>query len=140
MPLTEQDKERCRYHMGYLGVAAGPSISFGIPKLSQTLYLLEQSLANMIELAVPRLRSNLDVMDGIERKMIEAQDRLAAAKLEELELNKSECNQLEGEYQRWGLRLADITGAPVNPFSARYSGLSGSAGQAGSIPLRRPAM
>lgn len=138
MPLTEQDKERCRYHMGYLGVAAAPSISFGIPRLSQTMYLLEQSMSNLIELVVPRVRSIMDVMDGLERQLVEAQERLAATKLEELSLNKSETSQLEGEYQRWGLRLADVMGAPVNPFSARYSSLAGGSGQAGSIPLRRP--
>ncbi|KKK54507.1 hypothetical protein LCGC14_3083990, partial [marine sediment metagenome] len=44
MPLTEAEKERVRYHLGYLQVSAAASIQLGIPRPLQTVFLLEQGL------------------------------------------------------------------------------------------------
>ena len=134
MPLSEQDKERARYHLGYLETSPAASLQLGLPRLSQPAFLVENSFALLIELAVPRVVRTLDIMDRIEAQLVDALKRLKATKLEELTLRGDEHDSLEKEYVRWGLRLANILGCPVYPYSDRYKGLAGTA--AGSIPVR----
>lgn len=134
MPLTDAEKERVRYHLGYLEVSGAASIQLGIPRPLQTVFLLEQGLNNVIENAIPRVRRILNVMDGVEEKLHESQDRLAAKQLDSLQLRDNEPDMLEKEYVRWGYRLADLFGVPIYPYSNRYKVFSGVV--AGSIPVR----
>lgn len=134
MPLNDAEKERARYHLGYLEVSGAASIQLGIPRPLQTVFLVEQAMNNVIEAAVPRVRKIIGVMDRIEDKLCEALDRLAAKQLDGLILRDNEHDMLEREYVRWGRRLADLLGAPIYPYSERYRAYSGSA--AGSIPVR----
>ena len=39
MALTEAEKERVRYHLGYLGVSDAASLNFGIPASRQNAVL-----------------------------------------------------------------------------------------------------
>jgi len=133
MPLDAREKERARYHLGYLAVQPAASISYGIPRPIQTMFLVETSLNNLIEEATDRVRRILKIMDDIEAKLVEAQDRLAASALDSLKLRENEPDMLEREYVRWGFRLADILGAPIYPYSTRYRSFSGV--KAGSIPV-----
>jgi|SRR5581483_10329052 len=126
MPLTDAEKLRCRYHLGYPLQTTAASIQFGMPALTQTSFLVDNAVGKLLEPTCNDVRNILRVMDGIESKLVEAQDRLAATQLEELYLNNSEPDMLEKEYRRWGNRLADTLGAPIYPYSARYrGGLSG---------------
>jgi hypothetical protein len=120
--LTVDEIERARYHLGYPEVAPVPSIQLGIPRAIQTAFLFELAVQNLVNNhAENRVRRILNIMDGIETKLVDAQDRLAADQLEELKLRKEEPWQLEGEYQRWGYRLAETLGCPVYAYSTRYS-------------------
>ena len=134
MPLTDEEKERVRYHLGYLGVAPAASIQLGIPRPLQTVFLVEDALNSIIEGVIPRVRKILKIMDDVECKLCEAQDRLAAKQLDSLILRDSEPDQLEREYVRWGKRLADIFGVPLYPYSERYKNAGGVA--AGNVPVR----
>lgn len=134
MPLNDSEKERVRYHLGYLEVSVAASLSFGIPVPQQTLFLVESAMTRVIEASTNRVRRILQVMDGIEEQLVEAQPRLAATKLGDLSLRENEPDMLEREYVRWGYRLANILGVPVYPFSERYRTASGI--RAGSIPVR----
>jgi hypothetical protein len=134
VPLTDAEKERARYHLGYLAVQPAASIQYGIPRPLQTVFLLETALNNLIEGAVDRVRRVLKIMDDVEVRLVEAQDRLAASALDSLKLRENEPDMLEREYVRWGCRLADILGAPIYPFSMRYKSHLGV--RNGSIPVR----
>lgn len=134
MPLNDREKERVRYHMGYLGVSGAASIQFGIPRPLQTVFLIEQAMNNLIEAALPRVRRIINIMDNVENKLEAAQDRLAAIRLDQLQLRENEPDLLENEYVRWGYRLADILGAPIYAYSLRYRNHGGTV--AGSIPVR----
>lgn len=120
MPLTDDEKQRARYHLGYPSLNTLASIQLGVPALTQTNFLVENNLARLMESALPQVRSILKTMDDIELKLIDSQDRLAATQLSDLYLNNNEANQLEGEYRRWGYRLSDIVGAPIYPYASRY--------------------
>lgn len=136
MPLSLSDRERVRYHLGFLDVGTAASIQFGIPRPLQTLFLVEEAMNNLLELAIPRVQKILSIMDGVEDRLVDAQDRLAAKQLDELQLRDDEGELLEREYVRWGSRLADIFGVPIYAYSKRYKDrLFGVT--AGSIPVRR---
>jgi len=134
MPLTDQEKQRVRYHLGYPSLTDAASVAFGVPMMNQTNFLVESALTRLLEASLPQVRQISSVMDGIEQKLIDAQDRLAAQKLEELTLNNNEPDMLEKEYRRWGNRLADIVGAPIYPYSLRYR-MAG-AGTVTNVPVR----
>lgn len=135
MPLTAGEKQRIRYHLGYPALSTAASIQFGQPALTQTNFLIESALNRLLEESLEQVRSISNVMDNVETKLIEAQDRLAAIQLEDLHLREDESEKLETEYRRWGYRLGDICGCPVYPFSRRYMG--GSGGQVTSVPIMR---
>jgi hypothetical protein len=134
MPLDAREKERARYHLGYLAVQPAASIQFGIPRPIQTMFLVETALNNVIEEAVDRVRRILKILDDTEARMVEAQDRLAAIALDTLKLRENEPDLLEREYCRWAFRLADILGVPTYYYSTKFRSFSGV--KAGSIPVR----
>lgn len=134
MALTDGEKQRIRYHLGYPSLTDAASLSFGVPTLNQTNHLVESALNRLLEPSLEQIRSIVRVMDGIELQLISAQSRLRAEKLEELTLRGDECDALEGEYRRWGYRLADIIGAPIYPYSMRYK--SGG-NMVTSVPINR---
>jgi hypothetical protein len=131
MALTAQERERVRYHLGYLNVQLAASISFGIPRPIQTVFLIETAMSNVIAEGEDRVRRMLGVLDRIECLLIDAQERLAAMRLGDLELRENETDKLEREYYRWGGRLADQLGVPFYAYSNRYKNQSG----AGNVPV-----
>lgn len=134
MALSDEEKGRVYYHLGYLQVHPAASIQLGIPRPIQTVFLVESAVGNLIESACDRVRKILTIMDGIEDKLVEAQDHLAATALDTLKLRADEPDALEKEYVRWGNRLADILGCPIYPHSQRYK--NGGGIRAGNLPVR----
>lgn len=132
MALNAAERDRVRYHLGYQSVQQAASIQFGMPAATQTSFLVETAMNNIMAVAEERIRSYLNVLDGIESKLVCAQDRLAADTLEGLKLRGGEPDMLEDEYRRWAYRLADILGCPLNPFSKRFAGNV----RAGNLPVR----
>ena len=135
MALTDEEKQRVRYFLGYPSVAPAVGINFGIPKPIQTLFLVEVAMNNLLPVAEDKVRSILNIMDGIECRLVDAQERLAAKSLDNLTMRADETDALEGEYYRWGGRLADTLGVPFYAYSNRYKRHGGRA-FAGSIPVR----
>lgn len=126
MPLTAAEKQRVRYHLGYPSLTTVASLQFQVPALTQTNFLVENNLNRLLEEAIEQVRSIVKTMDGVELRLIEAQERLAAIQLEDLHLREDEPDKLEQEYRRWGYRLADLIGSPIYPYSMRYQSTSSS--------------
>lgn len=125
--LSDANKERCRYHLGYLATSFAASITMGIPRPVQTLFLVEDAMQLLMPEAVARVICLLDTLDGIEGQLRKAMGTLGVESAGELTLHplrsqgKLVTDSLEREYVRWGNRLADMLGVPPYPFSARYS-------------------
>ncbi len=134
MALTDEEKQRVRYFLGYPSVQPAVGISFGVPKLIQTQFLLELAMEKILPIAENKIRQIIGVMDGIECRLIDAQDRLAAKSLDNLTMRADETDALEAEYYRWGGRLADTLGVPFYAYSNRYKRHGKS--YAGTIPVR----
>ena len=134
MALTPDERARTKYHLGYLGVNHAASMSFGMPRPIQTLFLVETSMNNLEPAFEPKVRQILGVLDNIECQLVAAQPRLAAQELGDIKLRDKEPDLLEDEYFRWGGRLADILGVPFYAYSNRYRGRG--PGGTGNIPVR----
>lgn len=137
--LTDQDKERVRYHLGYMAPSFAASLSFGLPRPIQTMFIVEQAMVQTVEPnAVARIRCLLDTLDGIEKQLLSVPRALGAERVGNITLRggdpgKSHGDLLEREYVRWAGRLADVLGAPLYPYSARFGRGRG----AGMIPRTR---
>ena len=135
MPLSDGEKQRARYHLGYPALTTAASVAFGVPTMNQTNFLVESALLRLLEPALEQVRSICNTMDTIEKQLVTALGRLRAEKLGELELRGDECDALEGEYRRWGYRLSDVIGAPIYAYSRRYQG--GGSNSVTSVPITR---
>ena len=128
MPLTVDERERVRYHLGYMSANSGASFQLGIPRPVMTMYLVEEAMDQLMETAVPRVRRQLVYLENIELKLVESQDFLAAERLEGLVLRPSTPGHthpdlLEREYYRWAKRLADMLGVPLYPTGYKFRGM-----------------
>lgn len=119
--LSDEEKARIRYHMGYLQTDPVTSIQLGVPAASQPMFLVEGQMNRIPTTAIGYIRRCLAVMDNIDNRLIDALDRLQARKVEGIELREDETDALEREYYRWAQRLSDNIGAPLNPYSERFS-------------------
>jgi len=134
MAFTDEEKQRIRYHLGYMSVQPAASLTFGLPKPQQTLFLVESAMNLILPVAEEKVRSILSVLDTIECRLVDAQTRMAATSIDSLTMRKDEADSLENEYHRWANRLADIMGVPLYAYSLRFKRTG--AAFAGSIPVR----
>ena len=134
MPFSASEKERVRYHLGYMNVQPAASLQFGLPKPTETIFLVETAMTNMLAEGEERIRRYLNILDGVEETLVCAQERIALNRTGSTELNRNEPEDLEGEYYRWACRLADALGVPLNPYAVRFQNQGGVV--AGSIPVR----
>lgn len=132
-PLTEDEKEKCRYHLGYMETSFGSdqaaaSLQFGVPRPVQTAFLLEEAIQNLLTnpFAVDRVRRVLNTLENLERQIEASSCTLPVEQLGEITLHPGRAqgkftpDLLEREYVRWAYRLADILGVPIYPFSRRF--------------------
>jgi hypothetical protein len=133
MALTLEEKQRTRYFLGYPSVQSAAALSYGMVKPLQTLFLLESAMNLILPVAEDKVRQLLGVLDGIECRLIDAQDRLAAKSVDTLTMRPDETAALEEEYRRWANRLADVLGVPLYGYSLRFHRQG--AAFAGSIPV-----
>lgn len=118
--LTPEEKERVRYHMGYTQVSPATALDFGIPKPVQTLFLVEQSMDNLLPVAMPRVRQIIQRMDEIECTLGDVSDILLAEQAGDVRPRGDAGDLIDREYYRWACRLSDILGAPLYPLSPRF--------------------
>lgn len=118
--LTNEEKSRIRYHLGYLASGFAASLQYGLPRPQQTVFMLEDAMTGLVEEhACNRVRHILSTLDEIENKLRCATDALIASELGDLKLRDNHPDLLEKEYDRWSSRLADIFGIPKYAFSQR---------------------
>lgn len=135
MAFTDQEKERIRYSLGYLGASSAASIQLGMPRPLQTLFLVDDAISLILATSEDRVRKILGIMDDIEEKLIDAQDRLAATRVDTIDIRSDEMDRLEEQWVRWGKQLSSILGAPVYKYNDRYLRYDGGV-EAGCIPVR----
>lgn len=122
MALNAAERERVRYHLGYLNTTVARSISLGIPSASQPLFILEGNMDTLLPEALPGVRRCIQELDCIEDKMSEVSRSVGVKKTGGVELRGQEAfDMLERQYVHWAKQLGDTLGSPLNPFGQRLS-------------------
>lgn len=139
--VAEADRERVRYHLGYLNIEPVSAIQLGFPSAQQAQFLVESAMDRLIPQAINRVLSILCTLDKIECQMVDALSRLKVQQVGEAKFRNtndepSETDLLEKEYARWAKRLADHLGVPLNTFCERFT--SGMYGGGMSVPVSPP--
>lgn len=132
--LNDQEKERVRYHLGYMGTSFGgagaaASLSFGMARPVQTMFLVEQAIQTLLTnpYAVERARKILCNLDRLEEQLMAATCQLGVESIGNIKMRgaargETHTDLLEREYVRWAKRLADLLGVPLYAYSDRFRG------------------
>lgn len=123
--FTNEERNAVLYHLGYFLADRVTTFALGIPSASQPMFIAEGQLGKLPQSAKAWVSRVVGVLDGLELKLVEAQEYLVASKLGEMELRDDHPDKLEKEYLRWAKRLADILAAPLNPYSERFRNVPG---------------
>lgn len=135
--LTPEEMADIRYHLGYPSVEPAASIQLGIPRVSETQFLLETAMTKVLPQSLSRVRSVLSQLNCIEQQISNARTRLKAIAVGNIKLNNSEADNLEHEHARWAARMADLLGCPLYPFALRNAEVSNSVAAGNLRVVRR---
>jgi len=128
--LTDPERERVRYHMGYQSVSFPTILALGVPATGETQFILERALQNVLPEAEPGVRRAIQELDCIEDQLSTMRGSLeVSAAGGGVKLRGPEAfRELEEQYVFWVTGLSDTLGSPVNPMGHRLSrlGLGGS--------------
>ena len=130
--LTNEEKARIRYHLGYPQTDPVASIQLGVPGFGEPQYLVERAMERIPDYVIGIVRNLVQILDRTEANIIDAQEYLPARKAGEVEINPDHIRTLRTEYATWARRLADTLGAPINQFAAAFQ-VGG-----GAMPLNIP--
>jgi hypothetical protein len=128
MALTDDDKNRARGHLGYLGVAQASTFVLGIPAGVQTQFMVEAAWDRLLPTNYAAFRQLLDRLDGIEQQIEDDTENVAVDQLGDITLRKDEFPQLVRRYLWWQRKLANMLGIVPNPFDQRFNSWNGGGG------------
>jgi CO/xanthine dehydrogenase Mo-binding subunit len=139
MALTDPEKARIRYQLGYAGTTDAASMTMGAPSSRQENFMIESAMDRVQLAAEPILRDLLAECEKVEAELKRARPQLQVAKTGRTELRSNEAGKsvtdsFEREHTRWALRLAEYLGTPLGPYSRRFNQ---SAGRVGSVSRAR---
>lgn len=120
--LSEEEKKRILYHLGYGLVNVASLFTLGMPAMSEPLYIAASAINHIPVSAIQLVREVVAVLDKIDRADVEDIDYIPAASIGELELAVDRQDRIKIKRRDWAQRLSDILIAPLNPYSDRFGG------------------
>ena len=117
--ISPEDAQRARNHMGYGGVSQTGTFQIGIPAATQTSFMIETSLANMLPEALDGFLRTLERLDVIEEDMFGNFDAHTVSKIGNIEINDKAFQRKLRFYRHWQGTLANILQCPPNPYDQR---------------------
>lgn len=125
--FTAEEKARIKHFLSYPDWSSlSQAIQLGYPAATQPAFLLDDAFHRMTPAAETSIRRDLCECEDIERQLSAARKRMRASKIDKVELNPHEPNQLRRELTFWALRLASDLGVMANAASAfEYAGGGG---------------
>lgn len=141
MALSDDEKERVRYHMGYHGIAFKKSLTLGTPAVTQSLFILDSALIDLLPVAEKSVRRAIQQLDCLEDQMSDATQTAeikstggASAGGVRYRDGYETFDIYDGQYYRWLTKLADTVGSPIAPFGQHNNSYLG----VGSASVREP--
>lgn len=120
--LSEEEKNRILYHMGYGLVNIASLFTLGMPAMSQPLYIAASAVNHIQVSAIQLVREIVATLDKIDRADVEDIDYIPADSIGELTLAKDRQDRIKIKRRDWAQRLSDVLIAPLNPYSDRFGG------------------
>ena len=120
--LSAIEKKQVYDHLGYGQLSTPTSMSIGDPSVTFARYRLDQNLLLLDAAGEPAVRRALDRLECIEIQMDKVRDAILVSKSGSTVFRDDAIPQLEGQYERYQLRLADAVNAQVNPVSEQARG------------------
>jgi hypothetical protein len=117
--------------MGYPSAATAPAIQFGFAIPLQTMFIVDEAMNVIQEIAIPRVQQILCILDNLVfGKIVESQDYLAALRMGDMTLREAKRGETHPDLLRRELRfyvglLCDTLGAPRYFFSERFRSTGG---------------
>ena len=119
--LSQEETNRVRYHLGYPMVTPAAALTFNMPFTLPGSFLHEFGAKNLAGAFAEKIvRDLIQRMDIIDEKLLEATERMAVKKVDEIEMNPDEYDALLRAYVDQGYKLANALGGYPNPFAERY--------------------
>ena len=126
MALTEFERSRIRYHLGFPNVGYTTVLGLGFPAAGQPAFLLEAAMSSLLPEGEPTVRYAVKQCDCIEAQLAEARTRMKAQTAGEVILRATEeIANLEEQYRYWTDALVDCFGVVKNPFSKKHQLIDG---------------
>lgn len=126
MALTQEERARIRYHLGFPNVGNQTILALGVPAAGHPAFLLETTMNNVLPEAEPTLRGLIKQCDCVEAQLADARSRLKASVAGNVVLRgPEELEALEDQYDYWTDALVDVFGVNKNPFSKKHQRVGG---------------
>jgi hypothetical protein len=124
-PLSLTERSSIRHHMGYINVSDVWTFLLGSPAALETTFVIEGAMNVILDEALPRVRKILSVLEAMEQQNEDDLELLAVSSLGDIDVNPKELRMLEGQYDKWVAKLANVLGVPRNPFDKRLEAQGG---------------
>lgn len=135
--LTEEDKNRCRSHLGYGQVMASQTFVQGVPAGVQTQFVIEGAMTRLLPSAEQMLRKWLDRLDSVEERIDDSTEDVLANKIGNIELNDKALQRLVDRYRYWQGKVCNLLQVQPNPYDQRpYLGMGWGAGSGVNVPVQ----
>jgi len=126
MALTQPEKARIRYHLGFPNIGTATVLALGFPAGGHPAFLLESAMNQILPESEPLVRNAVLQCDCIEQQLAEARQRLKVNTAGNVILRgREELEDLEDQYDYWTDALVDIFGVNKNPFSKKHQRVGG---------------
>ena len=119
--FSKEERARVKWHLGYPSLQAFNTLALGFIAVSQPLFLVERSMDNLLDEAVPIVREHVAQLDSINAQIEDARKRMKATELGDIKLQAEETLMLRREYAYWAKSMADVLGCPINAYSEKFS-------------------
>lgn len=120
--LTDEEKARIKYHLGYPQTDPVSSIVLGQRAFGQTSFMVDSAMDRIPTSVIGIVRQLVQILDLTEANIIDAQSFLVASAAGEVDINPNHIPNLEEQYAKWAKKLADTLGCPVNQYAAAFQG------------------
>lgn len=127
--LTQEERAKTRYYLGYPSLENRSILSLGLPMTYPTALLLEENMRSVLDtFTYTIVQGIIAKLDASRCKINAAQDRLSVTEIAyAVKINNKEINQLWQEDYRLCQQLARLLAAPIysHPWGAPECAQSG---------------
>lgn len=120
--LTDDEKARIRYHMGYPMLTYVATFSIGVPIAFETSFIIEGAMNLVAGPTLTRVQTLLCRLEETECQMHENIDLAVITKLDEIGIDPNMQRSFKSAYAYWQNALGNVLSVPVNPFDQRRGG------------------